>query len=399
MKKSRAVAQRLAALAIAVAVVTFGMPRANAAEPYDIYAILSLTGPLALLGADEQTSLQTVEDIVNKSGGIHGQPIHFVIADDASQPATAVQLANSIIAKNPPFILGPTYLASCLSILPLVRQGPLVYCLAPAIHPPPGSYTFSTSVSTLDQTRAWFNFGLSMGWKRLAVLSSTDAAGQDQDQQIDIVSASPKYAALHVVAREHFGIGDVSVAAQAARLKAANPDAIILTSVGTAMGTSLRGLKDAGLEKIPVITNFGNLIHAQLELYASFVPDRLYLTAPRFVTYDVSTKGPVRDAQRTFYNALRAKGIEPDAPHSLAWDPAFVLVDALRRLGTNVTAAALHEYLEGYHGYAGTIGIFDFRDGSQRGVGLSSVVVVRWNPERKTWSTVSAIGGTAQPGK
>jgi hypothetical protein len=114
------------------------------------------------------------------------------------------------------------------------------------------------------------------------------------------------------------------------------------------------------------------------------------------VTYDISMKGPVRDAQRTFYDALRAKGIEPDGPHSLSWDASLIFIDALRRLGTGATAKGLRDYLEGYHGYAGTIGIFDFRDGSQRGVGLSSVVVVRWSPERKTWSTVSEIGGKAR---
>ncbi len=197
--------------------------------------------------------------------------------------------------------------------------------------------------------------------------------------------------------REHFGIGDVSLSAQAARLKSTDPDAIIITCVGTPLGTALHALKDAGLEKVPVMTNFGNLVHAQLAQYASFVPEHFYLTAPRFVTYDVSTKGPVRDAQRVFYEKLRAKGIEPDAPHSLSWDPALILVDALRRLGTTATAKDLRDYLETFHGYAGTVGIFDFRDGSQRGVGLSSVVLVRWNPAKNTWSTVSEIGGKARP--
>ena len=170
-----------------------------------------------------------------------------------------------------------------------------------------------------------------------------------------------------------------------------------MTCVGTPLGTALHALKDAGLEKVPVMTNFGNLVHAQLAQYASFVPEHFYLTAPRFVTYDLSAKGPVPDAQRAFYEKLRAKGIEPDAPHSLSWDPALILVDALRRLGTGATAKDVRDYLESFHGYAGTIGIFDFRDGSQRGVGLSSVVLVRWNPEKNTWSTVSDIGGKAPP--
>ena len=226
------------ALLVAVVVLASG---ARAAEPYPIYAILSLTGPIALIGNDQRASLETLESIVNKAGGIGGQPIHFVIQDDQSQPAVAVQLANAIIAKNVPVMLGPTYVASCLAVAPLVRaNGPLTYCFAPAIHPAPGSYVFSTSVSTADQATAWFNFALSKHWKRIAVFSSTDATGQDQEQQVDATAANPKYASISVVDREHFSIGDVSVAAQATRLKASNPDLIVVTSVGSPTGTALQ---------------------------------------------------------------------------------------------------------------------------------------------------------------
>ena len=371
-------------------------PGAKAAEPYDIYAILSLTGPIALIGNDQRVSLEAIESIINKSGGIKGTPIHFVIQDDQSQPAVAVQLANAIIAKNVPVMLGPTYVASCLAIAPLVRaNGPVSYCFAPAIHPAAGSYVFSTSVSTADQATAWFTFALSKHWKRIGVFSSTDATGQDQEQQIDAAAANPRFSSISVVDREHFNIGDVSVAAQAARLKSANPDLIVITSVGTPTGNALQGLKEAGLENVPVITSFGNLLHAQLEHYASFIPDQIYLTAPRFVTYDVSGKGPVRDAQHVFFTSLRARGIEPDAAHSLSWDPSLVVIEALRHLGTTASAAALRDYLETYHGYAGTIGIFDFRGGNQRGVGLSSVVVVKWDSRRNAWSTASQTGGAA----
>ena len=104
-----------------------------AADPYDIYAILSLTGPIALIGGDQAVSLAAIEANVNKAGGIHGRPVHFVIEDDQSQPAVAVQLANQIIAKGVPVILGPTYVADCLAVAPLVREkGPVSYCFAPA---------------------------------------------------------------------------------------------------------------------------------------------------------------------------------------------------------------------------------------------------------------------------
>jgi branched-chain amino acid transport system substrate-binding protein len=381
---------RCAMLALVFALVA---APAQAAEPYDIYVILAVTGPLAFIGSDEQTALRLLETVVNKDGGIRGRPIHFVIQDDQSQPQIAVQLANATMAKNVPVIIGPTYGASCLAVAPIVRNGPVTYCLGPSVKPPAGGFMFSASVATHDQTIAMLSFAQSKGWKRIAIAATSDSTGVDGEAEVNTVIGYPQFAGMSVVDRERFATNDVSFSAQATRIKAATPDLIVITSVGTPTGTSLRALKDVGLEKTPVIANFGNLIHAQLEQYASFLPNDMYLTAPRFVTHDVSRKGPVRDAQLAFYRAFAAQGIDPDVAHNLAWDPALVVIDALRAVGTSATPKQVLDYIEALHGFAGTNGIIDFRDGSQRGIGLSSVVVVRWNGARKTWATVSDFGG------
>lgn len=367
---------------------------ARAADPYDIYAILALTGPFSFLGNAEAASLRTIEATVNKTGGIHGQPIHFVIQDDQSNPSVAVQLANGIIAKKVPVMLGPTYVASCIAVSALVRvNGPVQYCFAPAIHPPAGSYTLSAGISSVDQSTAMLTFAQAKGWKRLALITTTDATGQDVSGRFMDAYNSGRYPGISIVDREFFAPGDVSIAAQAAKIKAANADAIVLATVGTATGTALRSLKDAGLDDRPFITNFGNLLHAQLDQYTGFMPGQMYFTAPRFVARDISGKGPVRDAQLEFYRSFNAQGVDPDVGNNLAWDATLVVIDALRHVGTNATPKQVLDYIEQLHGFAGTNGIFDYRDGSQRGVGLSGVVIARWNAAKKTWATVSQPGG------
>ena len=88
---------------------------ARAADPYNIDVILSLTGAFAFLGTSEGESLKTLETLINKEGGINGQPVHFNLLDDQTQPAVAVQLANGIIAKHPAVMLGPR----CWTRLPI----------------------------------------------------------------------------------------------------------------------------------------------------------------------------------------------------------------------------------------------------------------------------------------
>ena len=172
----------------------------------------------------------------------------------------------------------------------------------------------------------------------------------------------------------------------------------MITSVGTPVGTAIVSMKDAGLENVPTITNFGNLLHSFLKGFGGATPRQMYLTAPRFVMRDVSRAGPVRDAQLAFYNAFRPSGIDRGAGHNLPWDATLIIIDALRHLGTTASSQQVLAFLETLHGFAGFDGIFDFRDGSQRGVGLTGVAVVRWDPVRGTWSTVSDLGGVARRG-
>jgi branched-chain amino acid transport system substrate-binding protein len=379
-----------AAAALLLPLVAAPVP---AAQPYDISVILSLTGNLAFLGKSEGQSLKMLEPIINKSGGIDGRPVHFVIADDTSQPAVAVQLADAIIAKHAPVILGPTYSASCLAIGPLLRaNGPVDYCFAPTIHPPPGSYQFSGGASSQQQAVASLNFALAKGWKRLAAIATTDSTGQDIEDTFKIIGAG-KYAGMSLVANEHFNPSDGSAAAQLANIKASKPDAILAMSIGPASGTVFRGLRDAGLGAVPVISNLGNLLTGELQRFAPIMPAEIYFTAPRFYAHDVSRKGPVRDAQLAFLRAFEPLGIKPDVGNNFSWDPTLIVIAGLRALGTHATAKALLGYIENIHDFAGTNGIYNFRDGDQRGQGLNTIVMERWDPAKHDVYTVSEPGG------
>jgi branched-chain amino acid transport system substrate-binding protein len=374
-----------------------GFRPAAAADTYEIDAILSLTGPFAFLGTAEAASLRTLEPLINKNGGIDGRPVHFNIQDDSSQPPVAVQLANGIIAKHVAVMLGPTYSASCLAVAPLVRaNGPVQYCFAPTIHPPAGSYTFSGGASSLDQAIETLTFAKAKGWKRLAYIATTDATGQDIEEQFKSAIGLARFSDMHLVLGEHFNGNDVSIAAQLSNIKAANPDAILAMTVG-ATGTLLRSLKDAGVDGIPMISNLGNLINAALAQYAPNMPSQMYFTAPRFYAHDVSGRGPVRDAQTAFFKAFNAAGIDPDVGNNFPWDPTLIVISGLRKLGANADAKSLLAFVENVHDFAGTNGIYNYTGGDQRGQGLSDLVMVRWDPAKKRVVTVSEPGGKPLP--
>src|ERR1700741_5378270 len=73
-----AVRQGLISLGLAVAFLANIADVARAAEPYDIHVILPLTGNGAFLGQGHHDSFEALTEVVNKSGGIKGRPLHFV---------------------------------------------------------------------------------------------------------------------------------------------------------------------------------------------------------------------------------------------------------------------------------------------------------------------------------
>lgn len=384
---------RAAVLVAALLSLSLG-PRAFAAGPYEITAILPLTGFGAFLGTREAQALGVLEKLVNKQGGIKGQAVKFVVVDDQSSPQVSVQLTNTALAKHVPVILGSSVSPMCLAMAPLVANaGPVDYCFSPVIHGTPGGYVFSSSAGSDDIAIVLARFFRERGATRLAVITSTDASGQDFDKQFDAALHLPENKDVQVLVHEHFNPSDVSVSAQMARIKAANPQALVTFTTGTPLGTVLRGFHDSGMD-IPISASAGNMIYDQMAQYKGFAPKDLYFAATRGVAPDPALgKGPIKDAQTAYFDAFNEAGLVPDFATSLAWDPTLIVIDALRRLGTDATADALHRYIEGLHGWAGIDGLYDFRDGSQRGIGQNAMVIYRWEPADNRFVVVSKPGG------
>ncbi|HEV8022405.1 MAG TPA: ABC transporter substrate-binding protein, partial [Candidatus Lustribacter sp.] len=317
-------------------------PVSAQSAPYEINTILALTGPAAFIGGSEQKALAILEELVNKSGGIKGRPIHFAVVDDQSNPAVSVQLVNGLIAKKTQLILGPSFTATCLADGPLVaKSGPVDYCFSPSISPAPGSYQYSSTVSTRNDARALAHYYRDRGWTRIALMTTTDASGQQFEQYFDEALTLPENAGLKLVAREHWAGTDLNVTAQAERIKASGAQAMIGWSAGTATATLLRGLHDTGVD-LPIACGNGNMVYEQLAGYAAFLPSNLYFPGRRSLVLDPTAPKAVHAAQVAYYDALKAGGLRSTLLTTLAWDPALLVIDGLKKLGTDATAEQLN---------------------------------------------------------
>ena len=379
------------ALAAAMA-ATFLCNASRAAEPYDLHVILPLTGPGAFLGTAEQISLKHAETMLANDGGIGGRPIRFVFHDDQSSPQVAVQLATQVAAGKPAAILGSGLVAMCNAMAPLMRRGPVQFCFSPGIYPPAGSFTFSSSAATRDLATVQIRWFRAKGMLRLAVITSTDASGQDAARNIKEILALPENKDIQLVAESTFNPSDVSAAAQIERIKSANPQAIIAWSTGTAVGTVFKAIQDSGMD-VPVATTDGNMTYAFMERYAAILPKDLYIPSPEWPMSQRADADKAVEAAKARFFAAFGKDERPDAASTYSWDPAMLVISGLQKLGPDATAEQLRAYLAGLMGFAGVNGIYDFPKHPQRGLDDTNVVVTKWNKATTTWDLVSAPRG------
>jgi len=381
----------LAACAAAIAACLCPLA-GSAIDPYVINVILPETGAGAFVAKVEVNALTVAQQVINKAGGVRGRPIAFAVLDDQSDPSVAVQLYNKLIAGGATFFLGSSLSATCNATGALLKEGPLQWCFSPGVRPPAGSYLYSAGVDSAALLGAGLRYLRERGLTRVGVLTSTDATGQDGDRSIDALFAAPENKSLTIVDREHFNPADVNVAAQMARFKAAGANVIIGWATGAPFGTILRGVRDEGLD-IPVMSTPGNALAVQLRQYLSIMPTELLFPNLRsFLLPDQTPRGPAHDALVRFYAAFKTAGLQPSGEGQV-WDPIFIVTSALQKLGVDPGAAQLRDYVNNLQGWTGINGEYNFHTYPQRGIGIDSVVVVRWDPAKEVGIPLSQPGG------
>ena len=376
--------------------LAIGIPALAApAEPYDINVILSVTGQGAFLGKEQTAALKVLEQYVNRTGGLKGRPVQFVIQDDQSSPQTAVQLTQNLIAKKVPVILGPSLISTCNAMAPLASAGPVIYCTSPAVIPAGDTYVFSSGASVKDLIDASVRYMRDHGLQRFALIATTDAGGEDAVHWFTTAVARPENKSLTLVDTERFNVADISVVAQMAHIKAANPQAVVLWTAGTPFGTFLLALKNSGMQ-VPVITAVSAASYPAMEQWAALLPPSLFFatTAPLAANAvkDSATKRQI-DA---FQAEMKASGQRIDYVSTTVWDPGLLIVDTLRKLGTNATAMQIRDTISTSRGWVGGDGSYDFVKNPSRGLGIDNLYVVKWDAPNSTWVGISGPGGAVQ---
>ena len=126
-----------------------------------------------------------------------------------------------------------------------------------------------------------------------------------------------------------------------------------------------------------------------MEQYKDFLPKQLFIPTSVFPQHEglYKLEPSVEAEQQKFYSALAAANIKPDYPAASAWDPANIIVGALRKLGTKANAEQVRDYIASQTDLPGISGLYNFKKVPQRGLTVANAVVTRWDAVRAELDT------------
>ncbi|MBM3600491.1 MAG: ABC transporter substrate-binding protein [Alphaproteobacteria bacterium] len=114
---------RIAAATALAAVVGAGQADAQSGQPIRIGSTLALTGPLAATSQVHKIAGEIYVEQLNKSGGLLGRPVEWVLKDDQSKPDLARTLYEQLItADKVDLLMGPYATGAILSAMSVAQR-------------------------------------------------------------------------------------------------------------------------------------------------------------------------------------------------------------------------------------------------------------------------------------
>lgn len=341
--------------------------------PYTLGVLTSQTGGASQLGVGEMQGAQLAVEHINSKGGVNGHMLKLEIADDQSTPDQALSQARSLLSKNIVALIGPSVVANCKAVGPLVEQkGPVDYCLSPGIDA--SGYVWSASAKTDALAEETMNYWKAKGITKVAVINSTDGSGTDGGRAATAAAAK---VGVTVTAHVTYDPTAVSVTAQLQQAMASRPQALVVWATGTPMGVALKGIQQLGI-KLPVMTTDGNLANAFLKRIADYTPDTLLIPATRDFWWESLPKsGAVYALEKDYHEKYQAKfGEVPDFGPGVAYDAVLVIAEALKK-ADSTDPAKIRKALESIDGFEGVVGTYHMSSTDHRGLAVKDVAMVQ----------------------
>jgi branched-chain amino acid transport system substrate-binding protein len=289
----------------------------------------SLTGKEATFGTMSHHGTELAVEEVNAAGGLLGKKLKLLTEDDQSkqgEPATVVK--KLIASDNVIAVLGEVASSRSMEAAPICQQNKI-----PQISPSStnvrltelGDYIFRVCFTDEFQGKLLSKFARNtLKASSVAVLTdikSDYSVGLSRDFQKPFTASGGK-----IVVEQTYNGGDKDFKGQLTAVKAANPDAIIITGYYTDVALMVRQARQLGIQQ-PIFGGDGWESAKLIEIGGKDVEGTYFSTH-----FSPEEETPVI---QSFVKKFESKYHEkPDAMAALGYDAAMVLFEAVKRAGS-----------------------------------------------------------------
>lgn len=362
----------LAAMAVLAAIT---LP---AAAQVKVGVIVGATGPGASLGIPYKNTFATLPKTLG------GQPVEYIIMDDATDPTNAVKNARKLITEDKvDLIIGSTSVPAATSVTdvsaeqktPQIALSPV----GPAAAKNPWVFTIPQPATIMMGAVA--DHMKANNVKNVAFIGFSDAWG---DLVLNGLKAHAESAGIKIVAEERYGRNDTSVAGQVLKVLSTNPDAVVVGGSGTPGALPHVTLTERGY-KGKVYHNHGVINKDFLRVGGKNIEGGYAPTGPVMVAEQLPDSNPTKKASLEFtklYEAAHGAGSR-NAFAAYSYD-AYLLANAAvaeavkkTKPGSPAFRQALRDALESTKNVAGTHAVYNMTPQDHAGVDSRARVLVQ----------------------
>ena len=317
---------RISCLAIAAA-TALGVASAARAADIRIGVAEALSGGAAQYGISIRNGFQLAVEEINAAGGVNGNKIELVIEDEQGKKEEAINAFKKLIFQDKALMLfGPTLSNSAQAADPIAQASKIVVFgtsnTADGITTI-GDHVFRNSVTEADVLPVTIKTAARVAnIKKVAVLYGNDdvftKSGYDNfkkaldDQKMPITTT------------ETFAKGDVDFKAQLTKIKATNPDAIVLSALLAEGAPIMVQARQLGLT-VPFIGGNGMNSVKVFDL-AKGASDSLWVGSP----WSIENRTPQNNGFIVAYTKKYSSA--PDQFAAQAYDAMHIATEALKKV-------------------------------------------------------------------
>ncbi|MGA2109033.1 MAG: ABC transporter substrate-binding protein, partial [Syntrophorhabdales bacterium] len=296
------------------------------------------------IGTPERDAVVAIVDDVNRKGGVLGRQIELYVEDDVSNPTNAVIAATKLVRdRKVSAIIGPSINDSGMAMIPVCEQEQVPFVVTGPIVSPLKKWIFIVGAGDFVEASNLLAFTVkTLGAKRIALFHDTRNYGSIGAKVIN--QEIGQYPGVNLVAEEKLEVTDTNMVPQLTRIKAANPDLIILWTNGPPAAVVAKNYKQLGVTT-RVMCSGGIAVPEFMRISGSIAEENRWVfldlkpgiaeKLPPDDPYKKNIYEPFKKLMREKYGESRVITLF----HGLGHDGIDVVIEALKAAGSDSRSA------------------------------------------------------------